>query len=571
MGMSSMLENKIDRPATATQSFRSGSGEVVTLDEQQIDRIPYVAALVSSADWFVGARDDEGHFKLDPNIQLKYFSAALPASTSDSLYHLLIHLPTDYDIIPVIAHLDFLGLIDGRDPTLDEVDDTFFCTLVYDIRLRTYSQRIRLYNFQHMAVRFTIALARDEYDFSDDAVIDRIYWYVMFIISARSVFPARLRQNVYRVARLCFRLFKPSMVRPLENLRIRTEHEVDEPPPPTNGTDTYDDEQSVRVLEQLIDTHMPATSRRSRRFNDWFLGRWLHRFPIADEYVKDDLFPSENRSEEEELLEPLVAAVSQMAYERLQQTVARRATKKCLLSIPVVGEEGFDSGAHRFLLSFIDWRPPLVWLTSTDEERVKKELLRELFENEAVKGEIDNLISAAVSIMIQKLERRHLQLVKKIQNHAPVSQESNDWLENIYLWNFDSDIENLQLDALAHELLLDRLRQRTIIVEELHERVLKRLYGAAVKQIIEWASHQNTVERLCKSLSKPSKKDPLALIEIPKFHRSRKEKSLPKKQLKHSKRWFDSVHSSCPLTRAGSIVPDFDKTEVSLVVVQNLF
>ena len=61
-----------------------------------------------------------------------------------------------------------------------------------DIRLRTYTERIRLYNFQNMAARFTIALVKEEYDFADNQVIDRIYWYVMFILSAHSIFDARL-------------------------------------------------------------------------------------------------------------------------------------------------------------------------------------------------------------------------------------------------------------------------------------------------------------------------------------------------------------------------------------------
>jgi hypothetical protein len=225
-----MIENNMDQCSTMIHSFRFGSGEVLSFDDQQIDRIPYLTALVSSSDWFVEACDDQGHLKLDPNIQFRYFSFFLGRPSSHSLYELLLHSSADYDVITLITHLDFLGLINQGNPTLDEVDDTFLCTLVYNIQLGTYLQSIRLYNYHNMAARFTIAIAKEEYDFADDQVMNRIYWYVMFILCAHSIFDASLQRHVYRVAEQCSGVFKPSLLKPLKNLRGRTEPEVKPPP-----------------------------------------------------------------------------------------------------------------------------------------------------------------------------------------------------------------------------------------------------------------------------------------------------------------------------------------------------
>ena len=122
------MDCNMDQCPTMTRTFRFGSGEVITLDEQQINLIPYLAALISSTDWFVGARDEEGHLWLDPNIDFQYFSSILQAIWLPSLQELLTQLPVEDDVIAMIAHLDFLGLIIEGNPTLDDVDATFFRT-----------------------------------------------------------------------------------------------------------------------------------------------------------------------------------------------------------------------------------------------------------------------------------------------------------------------------------------------------------------------------------------------------------------------------------------------------------
>jgi hypothetical protein len=532
MGMSSMTDNNTDQSSTTTQSFRFGSGEVITLDEQQINRIPYLAGLVSSADWFVGARDEQGHLKLDPIIEFQYFCDALTTSSCGSLQELLAHLPLKRDIIAVIAHLDFLGLVDQGNPTLDEVDDTFFCTLVYDIHCRTSKETVRWYKFQNMAARFAIALVKEEYDFADEQVMDRIYWYVMFILSAHSVFNAYLRHSVYRVAKRCFHLFKPSHLKLLEKLRRETEQKMNQLPSSTSGGDAGDNEDCDRTLEQLIDAHPESITRRLDYLGESLFFMWWRSRSVHEEYPDDDCLLSKEPSQEGFLLESLVAAVSQMVYECLQPAAAYHITEISPLSTSIMQEERLDYDLARFSL-----RSPLSALPPpTLKGTINKELLRDLVETKLVQDQIVNLTLNALPILIRKLERRHLQLMEEIKDGARFPVSRLLWILLFAFLLDERQPETLQSDARAHKLLLEKLRQRTLGVEELHERVLQRLYQAAVGQIALWTRDQSLVRYLRVAVSKPYRMDRLVPRGAPHYHRNHKQKPLPKKQVKHSKR-----------------------------------
>ena len=62
-----------DSTATVTALFRFASGQVLTLDEDTIHKIPYLAAMISTADKLKSARDENGYYKLDPRIEYKQF------------------------------------------------------------------------------------------------------------------------------------------------------------------------------------------------------------------------------------------------------------------------------------------------------------------------------------------------------------------------------------------------------------------------------------------------------------------------------------------------------------------
>ena len=497
-----------------------------------------MAVLVSSTDWFVGARDEEGHLRLDPNIDFQYFSSILQAIWLPSLQELLTQLPVEHDVIAMIAHLDFLGLIDQGNPTLDDVDATFFCMWFYDIHDRTYSQRIRPSTIRSMAARFTVALAREEYDFSDDRVMDRIYWYVMFILSAHFVFDSRLRDCVYEVSEICFCLFKPSFLEPLKKLRLRVEEEVHEFHLPT-GSDDADHYGGLDcLLEKLIDTDALEEFFRSNdlgtisflntlwNFHNWYRYRCDEYFFRPIEYTKKDIF-----------LEPLVAGVSQVVFEGLHHTIARRVTHRFILSEGIFHEDRFS----------LDWRfmnysdtstPRPVSLTSMVRETIKREILRDLFESNFVQDVIQYLISAARPALIRKLEHRHAQLVIQIQDYPDPREHVEDYLLlRSFYWDSTHFLRKLMIDEMTHQSILEKLQQESITVKEIQTLVVERLYETALRQITKWGNIQRIKEHGRKfRLESTAKNSSSTSTKTPHHHRVRVVKSLPRKQLKHGQR-----------------------------------
>ncbi|CAF1237868.1 unnamed protein product [Rotaria sordida] len=119
----------IGESITTAKTFYFASGQTLTLDEDQIEKIPYLAALVSSANCFESTCDEYGHYKLDSRIEYKHFSFILESLSFHSIRQLFTHLPKQNHVIPIIALLDFIGIGPQPDPTLQEVDSIFFSTL----------------------------------------------------------------------------------------------------------------------------------------------------------------------------------------------------------------------------------------------------------------------------------------------------------------------------------------------------------------------------------------------------------------------------------------------------------
>lgn len=214
------MSEDIDESSSSTTAttFRFASGEVLSLNEDQINKIPYLTAIVSATQYFESTCDEDGHCKLDPQINYEHFSFVLESLSFHSIRQLFTHLPKKMDIISIIALLEFLGFGSQTNPTLNEVDSTFFSTVVYSPLLGKHLQIVRPTVIQDMAVRFAIAMAKEEYDFTKQKVIDQIYWFIMFILSAYDLFGSCLRHHVSKIAEHCFYIFKPSLLKPLKQL-----------------------------------------------------------------------------------------------------------------------------------------------------------------------------------------------------------------------------------------------------------------------------------------------------------------------------------------------------------------
>jgi hypothetical protein len=246
------MADDIGESITKTKTFCFASGEILTLDENQIEKIPYLTAIVSSGDHLESSRDENGHYKLDRGIKYKHFSFALESLTFHSVRQQLTRLPEQSDIIPIIALLDFLGIGPQPDPSLKEVDLVFFHNLVYSPLLKKYIQIVRPCVIRDMAVRFAIAMAKEEYNFSQRQIIDQLYWFIMCILSGRILFEPCLRYHVYKIAEHCFSMFKPSLLKPLKKLVEQANTYTRKLTVIIDQENFNDDETNNQPLEQVL-------------------------------------------------------------------------------------------------------------------------------------------------------------------------------------------------------------------------------------------------------------------------------------------------------------------------------
>ncbi|CAF4044411.1 unnamed protein product, partial [Rotaria sordida] len=189
-----------------------GSGQLLTLNEYQIEKIPYLTALVSAGSSFDSVKVDEGYYLLDSRIDYQNFLFVLNSISFHSIRQIFIHLSKNYNILAIIALMDFLAIEHERNPTLEEVDLSFFWNVEFGDKLDIYEFICRPSDIQDMAVRFAIAMAKEEYDFRNRQVIDQIYWFIMFILSAHQLFETNLRYHIHKIAQNCFSIYYPSLL-----------------------------------------------------------------------------------------------------------------------------------------------------------------------------------------------------------------------------------------------------------------------------------------------------------------------------------------------------------------------
>jgi len=463
-----MNDNIVPLLATA-KTFRSASGELWTLDDDQIEKIPYLAALVSSAEKFESTRDEHGFYKLDPSIQSKHFTFVLNSLSFQSVRQIFTHLPKQNDIIPIIALFDFLGIAPQPDPTFEEIDTVFFSNLLYKPSANAYLHIIRPFAIQDMAVRFAFALAKEEYDFSNGDVVDQIYWFVMFIQSASELFGPRLRHHVYRIAEHCFALFSPALLKPLQGLIRQTE----------KGTITvlnsieedlcfYEEEEQPlshgNIHLNYIERPMILQKSESERFlsfnfhwpySNYFRRRWGWR-----------QLPSE-----EDILKPVRRVVVDTIYERLQHELCK--------SLTVVVRQCQFTGAKK---------------------QTYRSILLNILEHERVQNEINDKISIELRKLKPQIETKHNELVIKLRNYEqrlPPVNLATGFAYFFLMYNTDVvRFEQCQNETLVYELLLEKLHQCAPIIQEIRQHVLRTIYKAAQKQIKDWEKTHEEIIKL---------------------------------------------------------------------------
>ncbi|CAF4658200.1 unnamed protein product [Rotaria sp. Silwood1] len=220
------MNDHITESSTTTKTFRFSSGQLLTLTDDQIEKIPYLTALVSAGPSFDSIKLSKGYYLLDSNINYRDFLFVLESISFHSIRKIFIRLPKNYNVLAIIALLDFLAIESERGPTLEEVDSKIFWNFQFGDKLGQYQFIYRPSDIQDMAVRFAIAMAKEEYDFTNRKVIDQVYWFIMFILSCYELFETNLRYHVQKIAQNCFSIFCPSLLECLYRLEQTTEKKI---------------------------------------------------------------------------------------------------------------------------------------------------------------------------------------------------------------------------------------------------------------------------------------------------------------------------------------------------------
>ncbi|CAF3448917.1 unnamed protein product [Rotaria sp. Silwood1] len=524
------MTNNIGETITTAKTFRFAAGQILTLDEDKIEKIPYLAAIVSSADCFESTRDNLGHYKLDPHIEYKHFCFVLETLSFHSVRQLFTHLSKQNHIIPIIALLDFLGIGPQPDPTLREVDSVFFSTLVYSPMLQKYLQIIRPCVLQDMAVRFAIAMAKEEYDFTNCKVIDQIHWFIMFILSAYELFGSRLRYHVYKIAEHCFSIFKPSLLKSLQKIIYKIEKDEKIFLSASSEDDVDPDEDNKRSLEQILDISYPKISSFEYSTLKQRQELILHRT-----YTDKHRIWFRRTFEQTEILEPVYRRVLEIMYERLQSEICQRVVielrKRKVLHNNV--EEYFDLEYYLFL---------------SDHEGLPKAIY-DIFKHERIQKEIHERILEEICILTPKLEKRHSELVTQIRQYEQSHDifHGNGWnVFDFYLFG-SSFFESLQEEALSYELILDKLRHGSSIETEMYQRVIDALHRTALTQFVHWKNTHQDISKLQYQLSTchSTGKYPSVILNalINPSYQISELKPLPKLQYKYSIRQLKKFRS----------------------------
>ena len=445
---------------TREKTFVFACGELCILNDDQIERIPYLSAMVSAASGLSSIRNEQGQYILDPRIEPPHFAFVLESLSFHSIRQMFTHLSTRIDAVAIIALLDFLGLAPQDDPTFGDINLTFFFTMVFKPSTSRYLQKIAEFEMQDMAVRFGIALAQEHYDGTCEEVLDQLYWFIMFILSAFELFGPRLRHHLQRIAEYYFSLHSPDRLEPLHRLGQQVH----------NGTVTvlnsiaedfcyyegkHDDQLCLTYMEKPLLLQEVELIRNDRSQPVYLLNLlhwdWNRPWSRWRPFTETKLFQS------------LYRVVSDAMYERLQYQICQHLSG--LLQQSSVGRRVRQS---QF-----------------------KAILDALFRHGCVQNDIDGHVFQELCRIKPEIEKMHDESVRRLREY-----HDDDTMTSFTDFYHVSQFNRQQNETLEYVLLLETCNQRTPILEKIRREILERLHRAAHRQIRQWLNTQREICQL---------------------------------------------------------------------------
>ncbi|CAF4526708.1 unnamed protein product [Rotaria socialis] len=517
------MNDHMGESSTTTKTFHFGSGQFLTLSEDQIGKIPYLTALVSAGPSFDSIQLNKGYYLLDSRIDYQDFQFALDSISFHSIRQIFIRLPKNYNTLAIIALLDFLAIGPERDPTLDEVNSSFFWNVKFGDKLGTYKFIYSSSHIQDMAVRFAIALAKEEYDFRSHQVIDQIYWFIMFILSAHKLFETHIRYHVHKIAKNCFSLFCPFLLERLYRIEERTEKEIrDNSIAAGTHINFHKETDALCSFNVFPDDCSCNFWRIDPLCTVSRLGLTFKRCVPNDmlrfwRWRRNSLFFTDCRK---------ISYNKDKNLERLCEKVLENMYK-CLLGI-VLDQEPIKNCYHNF---------------ATFNEVKYKLILDDILNCSTVQAAIQENILSEICELTPTLERAYAELMKEIQayeQNPTTTTEDEMYIYPRYLfWKIDKiTFESKPDQALKCELTLNKLYQYESIIDEIRNTILADLHDLFMDEIKIFVNSRSRQWSLFSFLltSQDKKTQVSELKKTHKMKSGEKYRPSPKIQCKYARR-----------------------------------
>ncbi|CAF3319114.1 unnamed protein product [Rotaria sp. Silwood2] len=189
-----------------TYRFRfDNSDKHVHLTQQQLDRIPYLSALVTNKNDFLLIQNHNNEYILKPPINYTSFMIILHSVTFEQPYILFNELPEDENILETFQLLHYLDMNSFPTPRLRDKYSflsSHFASYFEPSHVK-YHQVKNISEARDTAAEFIIALNDKKYDLHDFNKVERVFSLLMIIFSNANIFSSRFRHHTLTVVNEC--------------------------------------------------------------------------------------------------------------------------------------------------------------------------------------------------------------------------------------------------------------------------------------------------------------------------------------------------------------------------------
>jgi hypothetical protein len=173
----------------------SASNQRLQLTQKQIDRIPYLSALVTHKDDFLSTQNSNGEYLLNPPIHYVWLMAILYSITSEQAYSLFNELPEDDDILCTLQLFDYVGVNSFDPPLLQETYLILSSPTNSNEEKYIRYHRANVLEARNTAAEFVIAISNNVYNLLDKDTVNKIFSLILTILSNADVFSSRFRHH----------------------------------------------------------------------------------------------------------------------------------------------------------------------------------------------------------------------------------------------------------------------------------------------------------------------------------------------------------------------------------------